>query len=164
MIRVLIAAALLIAALPAAADDSGKKARVEEFFRLARMEDTFKQATAQAMTYAKSGVIQQLTAGKATPEDQKAIDEFRNKVEKVVENAMGWDKIRPLYIQLYADTYTEEELDGIVSFYKSPAGQAMVSKNFVLMKQASEIAQQRMATAIPELQNLIAEFAQRQKK
>lgn len=68
--------------------------------------------------------------------NEKALADFQTKVEAVINNAMGWDKLRPLYIKLYMDAYTEEELDGIVTFYKSPAGQAMVSKSFGLVADA----------------------------
>jgi hypothetical protein len=35
------------------------------------------------------------------------------------------NKAKPALVKIYADTYTEEELDGILAFYKSPAGEAV---------------------------------------
>lgn len=40
-------------------------------------------------------------------------------------------------------------------FYKSPVGQAMVDKSPTLMKQSSEIVQERKKAATPELQKLM---------
>jgi hypothetical protein len=40
-------------------------------------------------------------------------------------------------------------------FYKSPVGQAMVDKSPTLTKQSSEIVQERMNSAMPELQKLM---------
>jgi hypothetical protein len=60
---------------------------------------------------------------------------------------------------LYADTYTEQEMDGIIAFYKSPAGEAMLAKTPAIMAKANELVQQQMATVMPEIQKLIKDAA-----
>ena len=57
----------------------------------------------------------------------------------LITNEMGWDKIKNDYISMYADTYTEEELQGQITFYKSPVGQATVSKEPELVKKSMEM-------------------------
>jgi hypothetical protein len=58
-------------------------------------------------------------------------------------------------VNLFADAYSEAELDDIIAFYKSPTGQAMVAKGPLLMTKASGIAQQRLAEVMPRLQELM---------
>lgn len=40
----------------------------------------------------------------------------------------SWETLKPAYIQAYSEVYTEEELRGIIEFYKSPLGQAWTAK------------------------------------
>ena len=39
------------------------------------------------------------------------------------------NKTKPALAKVYTDTYTEEEIDGILAFYKSPAGKVLASEN-----------------------------------
>ncbi len=51
--------------------------------------------------------------------------EIQNRMMQLIQDRLSWEKFKPAFVQLYADTYTDEELDGIIAFYKSPAGKAM---------------------------------------
>jgi hypothetical protein len=54
---------------------------------------------------------------------------------------MSWEKMKPMYVQLYRDTFEQEEVDGLIAFYKSPAGQAYVTKMPLLMSKSMAISQ-----------------------
>ena len=41
---------------------------------------------------------------------------------------MTWDKLRPLYVRIYQESFTQEEIDGLIVFYESPAGIAFVER------------------------------------
>jgi hypothetical protein len=75
-----------------------------------------------------------------------------------VSDALGWQVLEPEYAKLYADAYTEEELDGIVAFYKSPSWQAMVKKSPELMRQSGAMAQEHLLAIAPQIQQLMKEF------
>jgi len=164
MKRILIAiAALSVAASPSFADDASKAAKVEEFFKLSKMDDTLRQALALSANQIKSGMLQQMTGVKLSPEQEKSMGEFQDKVTTLVSGALSWEKMKPAYVKLYADTYTEPQLDDIVAFYKSPTGQAMVAGNSSMMTKASAIAQKQLAEVMPELQKMIRDFVEQSK-
>jgi hypothetical protein len=73
----------------------------------------------------------------------------------ILTSALSWEKFKPIYVKLYADTYTEPEMDGVIAFYKSPAGEAMLAKTPAITTKAIELAHQQMATVMPEIQKLI---------
>lgn len=56
---------------------------------------------------------------------------------------MNWDNVKQDYISVYVDTFTEQELKGIIGFYKSPAGKAFVKKSPEMMKRSMDISQKR---------------------
>src|SRR5262249_30390931 len=115
---------LFLACSAAFADEAGKAAKVEELFRVSKLEDTFRQAMSLTMNQVKSGILQQITGVKLPPDKQRDVDAFTNKVTQVVTEGLSWEKLKPAYVKIYADQYSDDELDGIIAFYKSPAGQA----------------------------------------
>ncbi len=72
-------------------------------------------------------------------------------------------KMKPMFVKIYADTYTEEELDGIVAFYKGPAGQAMLLKMPILIQRSMAMSQQMMSDLMPEIQKMAEEEAAKRK-
>ncbi len=153
---------LLFAAAPiASADEASKAQKVEEFFQVAQLEQMFSQSMTLAMNQVNSSVMREAKAANLSPEQSALIEELQNKVEAVVRMALGWDQLRPQYIKLYSEAFTEEQLDDLLAFYKSPTGQAMVTNSPALMKKGAEITQQRMAVAQPELRRLVDEFRQK---
>ena len=46
----------------------------------------------------------------------------------LTKSRMSWEKLRPAYVKAYSETFSEEEIDGILAFYESLAGRAMQAK------------------------------------
>jgi hypothetical protein len=155
----LAASALLcLAASVAYADEATKTAKVEEFLRLSKVDEKLRQGMDLAMRQVKAGVVQQIMGVKLPPDQETALGEFQDKVARIVSDALAWEKLKPAYVKLFTEAYSEAELDDIIAFYRSPTGQSMVAKAPSLMAKASEIAQQRLATVMPELQALTRDF------
>jgi hypothetical protein len=140
------------------ADEASKTAKVEEFFKVSHTEQTLTQGMAMMLSQAKSGLVQKMLDVTPTPEQTKANDEMQDKLAAILTGALSWEKLKPAYVKLYAGAYTEEELDGIVAFYKSPAGQAMVSNSSSIMAKANEIVQRQLASAMPEIEKLMKDY------
>ena len=66
--------------------------------------------------------------------DQKAIDKFHAKVIDIMAATLTMDKLRPLYVRIYSQNFTQEEVDGLITFLESPAGKAYVNKLPVVMQ------------------------------
>jgi hypothetical protein len=142
----------------ARADEASKRAKAEQLFMLLRM-DTM-------MDRLMGGVkkqVQQITesmpgAGQATPEQKKQMTDFQQRVMDVDNQKIGWKALEPDFINLYATTYTEEELDGILTFYKSTAGQKMIEKTPELTAKSTQITQQKMSELQPVLNQMVQDF------
>jgi hypothetical protein len=63
-----------------------------------------------------------------TPERQAILDRMAAKMSAVVTDMLNWDSLLPIYIRTYRDSFTQDEIDGVIKFYKSPAGKAYVKK------------------------------------
>jgi hypothetical protein len=139
------------------APSTGKSAKVEEFLKLTQMERVLKESMDQTMQMIQSSVFQETFGAPKGARTDRATDEFQAKVTKLLMESFSYEKIKPEFVALYAETFSDEELDGILAFYRSAAGQAMVTKGLTIMPKASAIAQRRMAEVQPALQKLIKE-------
>jgi hypothetical protein len=164
-LKSLLATTILFSAASAAyGDEASRMTKADEFLRLAKMDEMLQQTLKMVSEQTKSGVLQQMMGVKTSPEAQKDLAAFQDKVANLIADVFAWEKLKPAYVKLYAEAFTDEELDGIVAFYKSPTGKAMVAKTPSLMTKASTVVQQRMAEAQPALQKLIREFAEQTKQ
>ena len=142
----------------ARADEASKRAKAEQLFMLLRMDTMMDQLMGgvkkqvQQITGSMPGVDQ------ATPEQKKQIADFQQRVMDTVNQKIGWKALEPDFITLYAGTYTEEELDGIVTFYKSPVGQRMIEKTPELTAKSTQITQQKMTELQPVLSQMVQDF------
>jgi hypothetical protein len=128
-----------------------KDAKVEELLTLMKVE----QMQKQAMDNMRQMVSNQLKSqpGADTPN----AEEKQKKMFDLIGQKTSWQNMKSDYIKLYSDTYTEPEIDGILLFYRSPAGKAMVDKQPAMMTKMTSIMQSKMAELAPEIQKIMME-------
>jgi hypothetical protein len=98
--------------------------------------------------------------GKGVPPEQKArFDAFQKQLFTFIETQLSWKSLEPDYVELYSQTFTEEEIDAMIAFYKSPAGQSMIAKTPELTQKSSVLVQKKMITLIPQMQKMVQDFA-----
>ena len=62
-------------------------------------------------------------------------------------------------VDLYAKTFSQSEIDGILTFYKTEAGKAMIAKMPTLMNNLMQMMMKQMQSFMPRLQQLQQEYA-----
>lgn len=144
--------------LTAHADEASRRAKAQEMLTLLHMDRLLDQVM-NNMLDQMSTVTKQLGANNVKPEDQAKVEEFQKRVFRLVQSQISWKTLEPDYVELYAKNFTDEQLDAILVFYKSPAGAALIEKLPTLTTQGTELAQARVATLMPQLKQMIADFA-----
>jgi len=145
-------------------DDASRLAKASEVLRLAKTDQTMRQGLGIVADQIKSGLLQQISGVKIPAEMEKEVAAFQDKIMAIMFDAISWEKLEPDFARLYADAYTESQLDDMVAFYKSEAGQAMVANAPALMAKGSKVAQQRIQDVLPQIQNALTEFQSRVKQ
>jgi hypothetical protein len=107
----------------------------------------------QSMTMAAQG--QKLSA-----KQQQFFDATIPKVTQIMRDELSWDKMRPLYVEIYRDSFSQEEVDGLVAFYKSPVGAAYIEKMPVVMQKTMGLMQTRMGPMMAKMQAAIRQAAE----
>jgi hypothetical protein len=96
--------------------------------------------------------IEQSLQGKTiTAEQRRALDAVPGKFVAVMREEMSWQKMKPQFISLYRDTFEQEEVDGMLAFYASPAGQALINKMPVVMQKSLALSQSLLQSVLPKM-------------
>lgn len=99
--------------------------------------------------------MRQASQGKTIPpEDQKVLDDMREDMLTLLKQEMSWASMEPLFIEVYQKSLTQSEVDGMLEFYRSDAGKAVVAKMPVIMQNTMTLMQQRMAGMAPKMQKI----------
>lgn len=117
-----------------------------------------REAIEKSFEMVKRMVPAQLQSTRRASEDpaaQAALTNQINEVMALVSAELSWEKLKPDYVTLYADTFSEEELRGLIDFYKSPAGQAFSRKQPELMRRSMELGQRLMRQVMPKIQTAV---------
>lgn len=163
--RLLTLTAALVLALPLAhADQASKRAKIQEMITLTNSEGMMNQMLDQMSAAMKNAAAQQAAKYQFTPEQQQIQDSFNTKISGIIAQSLSMDKLRPIIIQTYDETYTEDEIDGILNFYRSPAGKAFLAKTPQLMTRTMTLMQQQMANLQPQLEQATKELSDEMSK
>lgn len=88
-------------------------------------------------------------------EQQPEIAPYRDIMEAFFEKHMSWSSLKPALIQIYAESFTEDELDDITAFYRTPTGQKAARLTPVLMEQGMLLGQRAVQENLPELEQAV---------
>jgi hypothetical protein len=113
-------------------------------------------------------IMQQATQGqRIAPEIKKDIDKRQTEMMRAIKGVLDWNKLEPMYVRVYQKSFTQAEVDGLVAFYKTPTGQALLTKMpFVMQNTLNEVQQlmQPMMQRMQQMQQEIVAEIQAEKK
>jgi uncharacterized protein len=150
-------ALLLCIPSPARADEASHRAKAQEIVTLLHLNRAVGQLMDNLLRQT-TAITTQRAGGTLTPEIQASLSDFQKTVTATMEPQIGWQAIEPEYVKRYADTFTDEELDAMVAFYKSPAGAAVVDKMPILNQQVAQLMQARVTALQPQMIQMLKDF------
>ncbi len=150
MFRFLTLAIALAFSLQAQAAPASQ-ASVEKTLDLMHAEQTMQSVWGPVEANMRQMIAQSHANAPATPEQKANEDRMIQRAMAVMREDMNWDKMKPQYIKLYLDTFSQEEIDGLNAFYSSPAGQAYLAKMPVLMQHTMQLMQVQMQALMPRM-------------
>ncbi len=102
--------------------------------------------------YAHQVIDQAIKGRDLTEQQKKNLDGLGDKFSAAVQQDMSYDKMSPLYMKIYRENFTQEEVDGLVAFFKTPAGVAYLKKMPQVMQKTSEASRNVMVPLMQKLQ------------
>ncbi|APW39268.1 hypothetical protein RD110_20310 [Rhodoferax koreense] len=150
MRKTLLALALLTATLACRAEPPSTES-VEALLVATKSEAIMESVNANMENTLRQGMAQTLAGRKVTPQLQRFLDKAPRQFAEAMKEEMSWATLKPLYVQLYQESFTQEEVDGLVAFYRSPAGEALTNKMPIVMQKTMALVQSRVAPMMEKM-------------
>jgi hypothetical protein len=160
---VCFAAVASIAPRARAADDVTHRAKAEEMLKLTKTDSLMEQQLGALRDRVNMLASQESNGPDKTAAQKSLTDDYLKQVQSTTDDEVGWTKLRPMIIQFYADSFTDAELDGIIAFYKTPAGQAIVTKTPDLSGKTMTLVQDRIKDMQPKLAKMTEDYTTKMK-
>ena len=153
----LLLALSLCLPMAARADDASLHAKAKELVTLlhtdrmvAQLSDTLKKRATDA--------AEKAIGANPTPENKVKLTDFEKTISSTVDAQIGWPVMETAITEVYAKTFTEDELSAIIAFYKSPAGIAFLDKTPELNAGIKDLSTSKLNAAQAQLNLAFTEF------
>jgi uncharacterized protein len=164
-VKKFLLAILLVASLPSFADESPpSEASIRELMGVTDMNALLDQVWSQMDGMMEQAMREGLGDTKLNAEQDKILAEFRQEMVKLLKDEMGWDKLEPTYLELYSKTFSQSEVDGMIAFYKSDTGKAVLAKLPLLMQNITQVTVKLTQGLMPRLRTLVEDYVPKIKK
>jgi hypothetical protein len=150
---------LLSGAFPAHAQELSREAKIERILDLMNSQTGVDQILDQFSATINTQLKSQ--SPNAIPEQLAQAQEFQGKLMELVKSRVSWEKMRPEFVRIYRETYSDEEIDGMLAFYESPAGRGFVKKSPLLTQKIMAVTQTQLRELMPDIQRLARESLQK---
>ena len=149
VIKIMLMAVLLVSESIAYADTEAEK-EAETFMAIMGMEEVLERSM--------NGMLERQL------KNNPGLTPFKDIIREFLNKHVSYESLKPDMIQIYAETFTAEELRAINAFYKTNAGKKAIQKIPELMAKGGQIGVSRFQANISELQSLIKEESERMKQ
>lgn len=147
--------------LTARADEASRRAKAAQMVALLHTERMVQQA---AITILKqvSDAAEKTVGPTPTPQSKVQLADFEKKASQMIDAQVGWNAMQPAITDFYAKTFTEQEMDVIIAFFKTPASTAFLDKMPTINAQVDQLAQSKLAILKPQINRSFDDFRKSQ--
>jgi hypothetical protein len=145
------------ASVPAAdrpTDDS-----VRQLLQIQKAQNVLEQVSKQMDATFTAMINQQLQNKALSAEDQQRVEAGRTRLKAFTSKLLNWETMEPMYLKIYEDSFSQSEIDSMIAFYSSPAGQAVVAKLPLVAQNTLSAMQQQIKSLMPQAQQIAKDTA-----
>jgi uncharacterized protein len=154
--RLLVTVVLAMLASQAAFAQDAKPSEdsVRQLFEVMHSSKLLDAYMTQIDTTVRASMQQALAGQQLNPKQKKILDEMGRQIGSLVKAELNWPAIEPLMIDVYRNTFSQQEVDGMLAFYRSEAGQAVIAKLPTAMQQSMTGIQGHAQALTPKIVQL----------
>ena len=149
----------IVVGCPACAQELTRQAKIERLLDLIGSQSALNQMFDQIVGTVGNQLKTQFP--NATPQQLAQARDLESKLMDLLKSRLTWEKMRPEYVRIYSETYTDEEIDGLLAFFQSPAGQSYIRKLPALTRQIMAFSQAQLTDMMPDILRLTREASEK---
>ncbi|HEY2808626.1 MAG TPA: DUF2059 domain-containing protein [Steroidobacteraceae bacterium] len=149
----LAAATLVTASLPAQ-EARPTEASVRAVLAAAHLQTTVDSYSTQVEASMRAAVQHELAGQPLNAEQRTIMNRMQDSMVALMREELDWQRMEPQIIELYRNTFTQAEVNGMLKWYTSPTGKAVIAKQPLVTRQMADYAQERVQDVVPRLMQL----------
>jgi hypothetical protein len=159
----LVFAALALVAFSSGARAAASPESVERLMQVMKVQSQLETVYAQALPIMQNAMRQSVGAKMSAAEAEHLVDVVMPKIDAAVREEFSWAKLKPGFAAIYADTFTQEEVDGLIVFYDGPIGSSLIAKTPELTLRSLRMMQERMGPMMQRVEQIAREEAEKER-
>ncbi len=143
----------LVCALSLRADSTAPSdASLRELLEVTHSRNLLDQMKEQIKALMQSSSAQAAIGREHSPEVKAALARMQDRMVDLLQQEIDWSVMEPMYMKIYSESLTQEEVDGMIAFYRTPVGQSVITKLPNVVQRSMTLVQARMGPLIQKLQ------------
>ncbi|HEX9022230.1 MAG TPA: DUF2059 domain-containing protein [Geobacteraceae bacterium] len=157
MKRLCVMVVLLIASLAstAHADQASQRQAVLRLLEVTNARQMLDQMVVQIDTM----VDKQFDTLDLDAKGQEAARKVKKEMAGWLSDMLAWDTMKEMYVDIYSDVFTEDEINEMTAFYQSPLGRKMLQKMPALLQTTFARTQTMIQKKMPDIQKRLESYA-----
>jgi uncharacterized protein len=140
------------------ADETSQKAAAEEMLQTMHM-DAMMAGIRTKQRDALAGMMVGFLPKNISADETAKMQKIQMKMMDYIYDQLSWEKLKPEFLQIYVETFSEAELRELTAFYKTSLGQKLLEKTPELTAKAMQVSQKHIMAIMPEIQKMVTDAA-----
>jgi hypothetical protein len=132
---------------------------VRQLLQIQKAQSMLEQVSKQMDATFTAMINKQLESQTLSDDDKQRIEAARERLKALTGKMLTWENMEPMYLKIYEDSFSQSEVDSMIAFYSSPAGQAVVAKLPLVAQNTMTAMLQQMKTVMPQAQQIAKDTA-----
>ena len=151
---VTLAFAVFASQLTSAQDAKPSEASIRQLFEVMHSSSLLDAYLTQIDGTVRASMQQALAGQQVNPKQRQILEDMGRQIGSLVKAELNWSAIEPVMIEVYRNTFSQHEVDGMLTFYRSEVGQAVITKLPSAMQQSMTSIQSHVKTLTPKVVQL----------
>ncbi len=130
-------------------------AQIDRLLQVMDAQKVIDQMVPAMMQATRTQMEQLLDRNQASQADRDRMQRILAAQEASVRDMLSWDKLKPLYVRVYSDTMTADEVLAMTRFYESPEGRSVMQKMPQILQRTMQEMQPLAESAVQEMMDEI---------
>lgn len=137
-----------------AAEPPPSDASLRQLIAVTRLKQQMQDMTQQVDTVMQSAMDDALQGTELSPDQRKILDEMRGRMLALFGEVLGWNDFETLVMDVYRRSLSQREVDGMLAFYETEAGKAVIDKMPLITANTMQAMRGRLATLMPRVKEI----------
>jgi len=137
-----------------AQDAKPAEASIRQLFEVMHSSNLLDAYLTQIDGTVRASMQQALAGQQLNAKQKKILEDMGREIGSLVKAELNWSAIEPVMIEVYRNTFSQHEVDGMLTFYRSEVGQAVIAKLPTAMQKSMTSIQGHVKTLTPRIVQL----------